>query len=101
MSHISEKTAFGIIHSNLLGEKHHVSFSSQFSSIIEKEEDIVMSLINNDYDILDKKIYYVGGKVHQGIDTYLNIETHDYSVEPYEWVEHGVWKLKFKIKKRK
>tara|TARA_Y100001938_G_scaffold109590_1_gene149834 strand:- start:695 stop:994 length:300 start_codon:yes stop_codon:yes gene_type:complete len=98
---ISEKTAFGVIHKNLMGEMHHVSFSKEFSSVVEKEENIVMDLIDNNYDILDKKIYYVGGEVHQGIDTYVNLETYDYSIEPYEWVEHGVWKLKFKIKKRK
>ena len=98
---ISEKTTFGVIHKNLLGEMHHVSFSSSFSSIVKKEEDIVMDLIDNGYDILDKKIYYVGGAVHNGVDTYINLETHDYTIEPYQWVEHGVWKLKFKIKKRK
>ena len=98
---ISEKTAFGVIHNNLLGEKHHVSFSTQFSSMIEKEENIVMDLIDNGYDILDKKIYYTGGGVHKGVDTYVNLDTCEYSIEPYEWVEHGVWKLKFKIKKRK
>ena len=54
---ISEKTTFGVIHKNLMGEMHHVSFSKEFSSIIKREEDIVMDLINSDYDILDKKIY--------------------------------------------
>ena len=98
---ISEKTAFGVIHKNLLGETHHVSFSSEFSSIIKKEELIVMDLINNDYKILDKTIYYVGGSVHTGADTYVNLDTHEYHTEPYEWVEHGVWKLKFKIKPNK
>ena len=97
---ISEKTTFGVIHKNLLGEMHHVSFSEDFSSIVEKEEDIAMDLINNDYEILDKTIYYVGGSVHTGADTYVNLNTHEYHVEPYEWVEHGVWKLKYKIKKK-
>ena len=98
---ISEKTAFGVIHKNLMGDTHHVTFSKEFSSVVEKEEDIVMDLINNGYDILDKKIYYVGGETHKGVETYLNLETCDYVIEPYQWVEHGVWKLKFKIKKRK
>ena len=98
---ISEKTAFGVIHKNLLGEAHHVSFSKKFSSLIKKEEDIVMDLIDNSYDILDKKIYYVGGGVFEGANTYINLDSHNYIVEPYEYVEHGTWKLKFKIKKRK
>ena len=98
---ISEKTAFGVIHKNLMGEMHHVSFSKEFNSLRKKESDIVMDLINNDYEIIDKIFYYVGGEVHKGIDTYLNLDTCDYTIEPYEWVEHGVWKLKFKIKKRK
>ena len=99
---INEKTSFGVIHKNLLGETHHVSFSSEFSYLIEKEENVVMDLIDNGYDILDKKIYYVGGGVHKGVDTwYVDLDTHEYHVEPYEYIEHGVWKLKFKIKKRK
>ena len=99
---ISEKTEFGVIHKNLMGETHHVSFSSEFPSIVKREEAIVMNLIDNDYEILDKKLYYVGGAVHKGSDVvYVDLETHDYHVEPYEWVEHGVWKLKFKIKKKK
>tara|TARA_Y100001938_G_C7952012_1_gene359791 strand:+ start:224 stop:532 length:309 start_codon:yes stop_codon:yes gene_type:complete len=98
---ISEKTTFGVIHKNLLGEMHHVSFSSEFSSIMKKEEKIVMDLINNDYEILDKKIYYVGGGVHKGVETlFVNLDTHEYRTETYEYVEHGVWKLKYKIKKK-
>jgi len=96
-----EKTAYGIIHTNLLGELFHNSFSSEFKNLIKKEELIATDLIDNNYDILDRKIYYVGGTVHEGIDTYVSLETHNYSVKPYQWVEHGVWKLKFKIKKRK
>ena len=97
----SEKTTYGVIHKNMRGQTHHVSFSQEFPSLIKKEEDIVMDLIDNGYDILDKKIFYIGGKVHRGVDTYVNLDTCDYSVEPYEYVEHGAWKLKFKIKKRK
>ena len=97
---ISEKTTFGVIHKNLMGETHHVSFSSEFPLLVKKEEDIVMDLINNDYEILDKKIYYVGGEVHEGVDTYVNLNTHEYHLESYDYVEHGVWKLKFKIKKK-
>tara|TARA_Y100000356_G_C10995922_1_gene150799 strand:+ start:74 stop:379 length:306 start_codon:yes stop_codon:yes gene_type:complete len=98
---IKEKTAFGVIHKNLSGEAHHVSFSSEFLSLVKREEDIVMDLINNDYEILDKKIYYVGGETHEGVDTYVNLDTCEYNIEPYYWVEHGIWKLKFKIKKKK
>ena len=98
---ISEKTAFGVIHKNLAGDTHHTSFSSEFSSLVKKEEDIVMDLINNDYKILDRKIYYVGGQTHEGMDTYVNLNTHEYHLEEYTWVEHGAWKLKFKIKKKK
>jgi hypothetical protein len=98
---IKEKTAFGVIHKNLMGEMHHVSFSSEFPSLVKREDDIVMDLINNDYEILDKKIYYVGGETHEGADTYVNLSTHEYHVETYTWVEPGAWKLKYKIKKKK
>jgi len=98
---ISEKTAFGVIHKNLMGETHHVSFSKNFPVLSKKEEDIVMHLIDNDYDILDKTYYYVGGETHEGAETYINLDTHEYHIESYDYVEHGVWKLKFKIKKKK
>ena len=98
---IKEKTTYGVIHKNLLGELYHNSFSKSFERLTEKEEMIAMDLINNGYDILEKNIYYVGGVVYEGADTYLNMETGDYSIQSYEYVEHGVWKLKFKIKKIK
>jgi hypothetical protein len=98
---VREKTTYGVINKSLLGELFHSSFSSDFKNLIEKEELIATDLIDNNYNILDKKIYYVGGDVHEGIDTYVNLDTDEYSIEPYEWVEHGAWKLKFKIKKRK
>ena len=68
---------------------------------MQKESKIAMDLINNGYDILDKKIYYVGGGVVKGADTYIDLNTVEYVIEPYEYVEHGGWKLKFNIKKRK
>ena len=67
----------------------------------EKEEDIVMSLIDEGYNVVEKEVYYVGGGVQTGVDTYINLSTNDYSIEPYEWVEHGKWKVKYIIKKRK
>ena len=98
---VKEKTAFGVLHTNLAGEMHHVSFSKEYPTLARKEEDIVMYLIDNDYEILDKKLYYVGGETHEGADTYINLNTHEYHIEEYSWVEHGVWKLKYKIKKKK
>ena len=98
---VREKTAYGVIHKSLLGELFHNSFSSDFKNLIDKEELIATDLIDNNYDILSREIYYVGGAVHKGIDTCVNLDPSEYTVEPYEWVEHGVWKLKFKIKKRK
>lgn len=98
---VREKTAFGVIHKNLLGEMHHVSFSKDFPVLSKKEEHIVMHLIDNDYEILDKTYYYVGGETHEGAETYINLDTHEYHIESYDYVEHGVWKLKFKIKKKK
>ena len=52
---VKEKTAFGVLHKNLAGELHHVSFSKEYPTLARKEEDIVMYLIDNDYEILDKK----------------------------------------------
>jgi|TARA_B100000073_G_scaffold338156_1_gene334961 hypothetical protein len=99
---IREKTAYGVINKLSIGNCYaHSSFSKDFKSLVEKEDDIAMTLINNGYDILDKKIYYVGGGIQEGVDTYVNLESGDYSLHSYEYVEHGVWKLKFKIKKRK
>jgi hypothetical protein len=98
---IREKTKYGVIHKNLMGEEYHVSFSNTFKSLYTKENDIVMYLIDNDYEVLDKKIFYVGGGVHKGVDTYLNSKEDALHIEPYEYIEHGVWKTKFKIKKKK
>jgi|TARA_R100000084_G_C4653981_1_gene151618 hypothetical protein len=98
---IKEKTEFGVIHKNLLGDMHHISFSKEFLNLAEREEKIVMNLIDNDYEILDKSYYYVGGETHEGADTYINLSTHEYHVESYSYVDYGVWKLKFKIKKKK
>ena len=98
---IREKTAFCVIHKNLMGEEYHVSFSKEYYNVVKKEDDIVMYLIDNDYEILDKSLYYVGGSVHKGVDTYYNDENESLYIEPYEYVEYGVWKTKFKIKKKK
>lgn len=59
-----------------------------------------MDLVNLGYIITNKEISYVGG-VYNGVDTYLNYDTGQYEVDRYTYVEHGVWKLKFKIKKNK
>ena len=53
------------------------------------------------YIITDKEISYVGGGVFNGVDTYLNYDTGKYEIDKYTYVEHGVWKLKFKIKPNK
>ena len=98
---IKEKTDYGIIHKNLAGETYHVSFSNTFNKLVKNEAKIAMSLIDRNYKILSKKIYYVGGKTHKGVDTWVNLESQEYQIEPYTWVEHGVWKQKFKIKKKK
>ena len=79
----------------------HITFHSEFSSLCEKESEIAMRLIDLDYEITDKTIFYVGGGIIEGIETYVNLDTHEYSIEPYEYVDYGVWKLKFKLKNKK
>ena len=68
---------------------------------MKKEEEIVMELVNMGYIITNKEISYVGGGVFNGVDTYLNYDTGKYEMDKYTYVEHGVWKLKFKIKLNK
>tara|TARA_R110002167_G_scaffold150128_5_gene343729 strand:+ start:1932 stop:2228 length:297 start_codon:yes stop_codon:yes gene_type:complete len=97
---VSEKTEYGIIQKNLMGQMCHVSFSSEYGPVVEKEESIATYLIDEGYDILEKEVYYIGGGVQNGADTYW-VDTYDYSVEPYEWIDYGKWKVKYKIKKRK
>ena len=98
---VNEKTAYGVLHKNISWEMHHISFAKEYPTLAKKEDKIVMYLIDNDYEILDKTLYYVGGETHTGVETYLNLDTCDYHLEEYSWVEHGVWKLKYKIKKKK
>jgi hypothetical protein len=94
-----EKTKYGSIYKTLKGELYHNTFFKEFTSIIKKEDDITMNLIDKGYKIVDKSILYVGGGVYEGYETYLNYDTGEYVNESYTYVEHGVWKLKFKIKK--
>ena len=96
---LEQKTKYGSIHKSLRGDYYHNTFFKNFESIVKKEDKIVMSLINKGYKITDKKIFYVGGGCYKGVDTFLNYDTGDYTCEEYSYVEHGVWKLKFKIKK--
>ena len=98
---IKEKTDYGIIHKCFKDELYHVSFSKEFKNLIKKEDKIVMHLINEGYDILEKQIFYVGGETHRGVDAYILSSENEVIIEPYEYVEHGAWKMKFKIKKRK
>lgn len=97
---VTEKTKFGIIQKNLKGEYNHISFHNEWKSVMKKDNKIATILIDEDYEILDRSVSYVGGSVHKGADTYINTETGECDIEPYEYVEHGVFKLKFKIKKK-
>lgn len=96
---ISIKTAYGSIDGSVDRGLSYTVFAKEFKSIIQKEEDIVMDILDRDYEIVDRKLYYYGGKVVKGCDTYINLESSTYVSEEYEYVEHGIWKLKFKIKK--
>tara|TARA_A100000172_G_scaffold35393_1_gene21518 strand:- start:2087 stop:2380 length:294 start_codon:yes stop_codon:yes gene_type:complete len=96
---LEQKTKYGRINKSFKGDLYHETFFKNFESIPKKEEKIVMNLIDNGYKIEDKKIFYVGGGCYKGVDTFLNYDTGDYVCEEYSYVEHGVWKLKFKIKK--
>jgi hypothetical protein len=95
---ISIRTAYGSIDGSVRSGLCYVVFAKEFKTIVEREEDIVMDILDRGYDILDSKLYYVGGGVKKGCDTFLNIGSHNYIHETYEYVEHGIWKLKFKIK---
>ena len=96
---LEQKTKYGSIYKSLSGDLYHNTFFKNFESIVKKEDKIVMSLINKGYKITDKKISYVGGGCYKGVETFLNYDTGDYTCEEYNYIEHGVWKLKFKIKK--
>ena len=93
-----ENTKFVVIYKTLKGELYHNTFFKEFTSIIKKEDDITMNLIDKGYKIVDKSILYVGGGVYEGYETYLNYDTGEYDNESYTYVEHEVWKLKFKKK---
>lgn len=96
---LQQKTQHGSIHKSLSGDLYHNTFFKNFESIVNKEDKIVMNLIDMGYNIVNKEISYVGGGHYKGIDTFLNYDTGDYGCEKYNYIEHGVWKLKFKIKK--
>jgi hypothetical protein len=98
---LEQKTPFGSIHKTLKGNLHHNTYFKEFASLMKKEEEIVMELVNMGYIITNKEISYVGGGVFNGVDTYLNYDTGKYQIDKYTYVEHGVWKLKFKIKPNK
>ena len=66
---------------------------------MKRSDDWIEELYLQEYIITKKEISYVGGGVYDGVDTYLNYDTGKYNLEKYSYVEHGVWKLKFKIKK--
>ena len=96
---LEQKTKYGSIYRSLDDSLYHNTFFKNFESIVKKEDKIVMSLINKGYKIIDKKISYVGGGHYKGVDTFLNYDTGEYVCEEYSYIEHGVWILKFKIKK--
>jgi hypothetical protein len=96
---LQQKTQHGSIYKSLSGNLCHNTFFKNFESIVEKEDEIVINLIDMGYNIIDKKITYVGGGHYKGVDTFLNYDTGEYTCEEYNYIEHGVWRLKFKIKK--
>ena len=98
---LERKTPIGSIYKTLKGKLYHNTFFKEFDVLVEKEQKIIMDLVNLGYIITNKEISYVGGGVYNGVDTYLNYDTGQYEVDRYTYVEHGVWKLKFKIKKNK
>ncbi len=96
---LMKKTKYGQVHKTLRGNLYHNTFFKDFEGIMEKESKIALELVNLGYVITKKIISYVGGGVYNGVDTYLNYDTGKYEIDKYTYVEHGVWKLKFKIKK--
>jgi hypothetical protein len=98
---ISIKTAYGSIEGSADRGIVYIVFAKEFKSIVLKEDDIVMDILDRGYDILDNTLYYVGGEIKKGCKTYVNMGSHKYITEPYEYIEHGIWKLKFKLKKNK
>ena len=95
---ISEKTDYGTIDGSKRAGLSYTVFAKNFSSIVEKEDAIVLDIINRGYTIKDRKLYYYGGGVKRGAETYINLGEGKYVHEEYEYVEHGIWKLKYKIK---
>jgi hypothetical protein len=95
---ISIRTQYGSIDGTTARGLSYTVFSKNFKSIVDREESIVMDILERGYDILDRKLYYVGGGVQKGSETFLNLGSGNYAYESYEYVEHGIWKLKFKIK---
>ena len=91
-------TQYGSIDGTTARGLSYTVFSKNFKSIVDREESIVMDILERGYDILDRKLYYVGGGVQKGSETFLNLGSGNYAYESYEYVEHGIWKLKFKIK---
>lgn len=95
---ISIKTPYGSIDGTIKRGLSYIVFAKEFKSIISNEEKIVMDILDRGYDIIDRKLYYIGGGISKGCETFLNLGSGNYAYEAYEYVEHGIWKLKFKIK---
>ena len=95
---ISIKTPYGSIDGSIRSGLSYVVFAKEFKSIARREEEILMDILDRGYDIIDRKLYYIGGGISKGCETFLNLGSGNYGYETYEYVEHGIWKLKFKIK---
>tara|TARA_R110002020_G_scaffold17225_16_gene60839 strand:- start:9269 stop:9556 length:288 start_codon:yes stop_codon:yes gene_type:complete len=76
----------------------HVTFFNNFERLHVTEGDIALELIDLGYKIKNKSITIVGGGVHKYNELLLDLETGEYVNEEIEWVEHGIWKLKYKLK---
>ena len=92
------KTEYGKIWQTSTGFVH-VTFFNEFVNLYKLENSIAAELIDLGYKIIDKSISIVGGSVTDYEETLLDLETGNYITETYQHVEHGVWKLKFKLKK--
>ena len=95
---ISIRTPYGSIDGSLKNGLSYIVFAKEFKTIVKREENIVMDILDRGYDIIERKLYYIGGGITKGCDTFLNLGSGNYAYEEYEYVEHGIWKLKFKIK---
>ena len=95
---ISQKTDYGKI--EVVGNNiYYISFAKEFEDIISREENIAHDILNRGFKIVERNLFYTGGGVQKGYDTYVNYLTGKYTCDTYEYVTHGIWKLKFKIGK--